>query len=49
MTELDTGKGSTIVIDDKYKELIKENPDLLTPQEEVQEEDKKYYPPSRLA
>ena len=48
MTELDTGKGSTVIIDDQYKELIEEHPELLAPKEEV-EEKKQYYPRSRLA
>ena len=46
---LDKGKGSTIVIDDQYKELIEEHPELLTPKEEVEEKKDDSYHRSRLA
>ena len=47
-TSLDKGKGSTIIIDDQYKELIEEHPELLTPKEEVEEKKDVYHVP-RLA
>ena len=45
---LDNGKGSIIVIDDQYKQLIEEHPELLTPKEEVEEKKDVYHVP-RLA
>lgn len=39
----------SVIIFDEYKNLIEEHPDILHPEEEVEEEVKQYHPPSRLA